>query len=204
VKIKKHKILFIGLLTVFILLLIAFLFSPYSTALFKSKSHFIQHSSVSNIYYEQGAIALYLPMAVERVEQIHGLPFEESFNVYVCATQRSMNEYIAANPSARIRGMVLFGDVFIAPSAFNWKGKDTHRGSLIHELSHLHFRQRFGFWKDRVDIPDWFKEGFADVVCDCAGEGISDLEATNAIIERHHFDPEEGGNLFRVKSGPDY
>ncbi len=206
----KHKIIFIGSLSIFVLMIVAFLISPYSTAIFKSKSHFIQHSSTTNVYYEQGAedyadsIALYLPKAVERVEQVHGLPFEESFSVYVCATQRSMNEYIAANPSARVRGMVLFGDVFIAPSTFNWRGDDTHQGSLLHELSHLHFRQRFGFWKDRVDIPDWFKEGFADVVCDCAGEGISDLEAMNAIIEGHHFDPEDGGNLFRVKSGPDY
>jgi len=206
----KHKIIFIGLLTVFILLLIAFLFSPYSTALFKLKSHFIQHSSTTNVYYEQEAedygnkIAIYLQRAVERVEQFHGLPFAESFNVYVCATQRSMNEFIAANSMAQIRGTVVFGDIYIAPSAFNWRGEDTHQVSLLHELSHLHFRQRFGFWKDRVDIPDWFKEGFADVVCDCAGEGISDLEATNAIIEGHHFDPEDGGNLFRVKSGPDY
>ena len=83
----KHKIIFIGSLSIFVLMIVAFLISPYSTAIFKSKSHFIQYSSSTNVYYEQGAedfadsIALYLPKAVKRVEQIHRLPFEESLKI---------------------------------------------------------------------------------------------------------------------------
>lgn len=202
-KIKKRKIILMAVLSIFIVLIAAFLFSPYSTVLLKSKSQFIQHASTSNVYYEPGAevyadsIARYLPVAVERVEQVHGLPFEESFKIYVCNTQKSFNEY-TANSSASpypIRGTALLGDVLIAPSAFNFIGRDTHKETLMHELSHLHIRQRLGFFKARK-IPAWFHEGFADYVAGSGGEGISLSEAINFILNGKHFIPEEEGEIF--------
>jgi len=203
VKNKKRKIIFIGLLLTFILLITVFLTSPYSTALLKSKSHFIQHSSTQNVYYEPGAedyadsIALYLPRAVARVEQVHGLPFEESFKIYVCNTQKSFNEY-TANTSAfpyPIRGTALLGDVLIAPSAFNFIGRDTHKQTLMHELSHLHFQQRLGIFKRRK-IPAWFHEGLADFVGGSGGEGVGESKATKFILSGRHFIPEEEGEIF--------
>ncbi len=197
----RRNIVGIGFSVLLLVMVAFFLGGPYSTALFKSKSHFIQHASAPRLYYEPGAedhadkIALCLPTAVERVEQIHGLPYEDSFTVYVCATQRSMNEFLASNPSDEIRGMVLFGSVFIAPSAFNFIGRDTHKETLIHELSHLHFRQRLGFFKGRKH-PVWFAEGFADYVAGSGGEGIEESEAIDFMSSGRHFVPEEEGDVF--------
>ena len=198
----KYKIIFIGLLSIFALLIVAFLITPYSTALFKSKSHFIRHSSTPNVYYEQGAekyadsIAHYLPKAVAIVEQVHGLPFEESFKIYICNTQKSFNEFTAITTSQYpIRGTALLGDVLIAPSAFNFIGIDTHKETLTHELSHLYFQQRLGFIKRRKH-PAWFSEGFADYIAGSGGEGVSESKAINFILSGKHFIPEEEGEIF--------
>ncbi len=192
-----------------IILLLIFLLAPYAPALFKSKSHFIRHSLNNKVFYESGAeefaniIAAYLPDAMTRVERIHRLPFKKSFFVYVCNSQRSLNEYIAHDPKIRIRGTVVFGNVFVSPSAFDWNGEDTHRGTILHELSHLHLQQHLGFINNRVKIPIWFHEGLANFVCDCAGESISDQEAIKAIKNGYHFLPNDCGNLFKLK-GPSY
>ncbi len=187
-----------------------FLLSPYSTALLKSKKHFIEHASINNVFYEPGAqsyadqIALFLAEAIDKVERTHGLPFKEPFNIYVCHSQESLNEYIAHNGQSRIRGTVVFGDVFIAPSAFHWKGRDTHRESLVHELSHLHLRQNLGFLRYRMNIPVWFHEGLANLTGGSGGESIMEEEAIRAILEGQHFVPDEKGNLFKVKRARDY
>jgi len=201
-KIKKQRIILILVSSIFIVLIAAFLISPYSTALFKSKSYFIQHSLASNVYYEPGAevyadsIVSFLPSAVNRVEQVHGLQFEKPFKVYVCNTQKSFNEFTAITTTPYpVRGTALLGDVLIAPSAFNFIGRDTHKETLMHELSHLHFQQRLGFFTRRK-IPAWFSEGLADYVAGSGGEGISDSEAVNFILSGRHFIPEEEGEIF--------
>ncbi len=200
---KKSKVLTISLALIALIFLVWFFLSPYSTVLLKSKSHFIKHPLNELVLYEPGAedyadsIAHYLTRAIERVEQIHGLPFEESFKIFVCNTQKSFNEYVAiTSPSPYpIRGTALLGDVLIAPSAFNFIGRDTHKETLIHELSHLHLRQRLGFLEDRK-LPVWFKEGFADYVAGSGGEGIEDSDAINFILSGNHFVPEEEGEIF--------
>ena len=201
-KIKKRRIILILVLSIFIVLIAAFLISPYSTALFKSKSYFIKHSLADNVYYEPGAevyadsIVRFVPIAIERVEQVHGLPFEEPFKIYVCNTQKSFNEFTAITITRfPIRGTAMMGDVYIAPSAFNFIGFDTHEETLTHELSHLHFQQRLGFFTRRK-IPAWFSEGLADFVAGSGGEGISDSEAVNFILSGRHFIPEEEGETF--------
>ncbi len=208
-KIKRKVTVGTALLLV-ILLSVIFYFSPYSTALLKSKAHFKASLLDSAVLYEAGAeekadrIALILDSAVKRVEEIHCFKFKKPFSVYVCNSQKSLNEYIAHPVESRVRGTVIFGNIFIAPSAFDWNGEDTHRGTLLHELSHLHMRQHLGFWRERTDVPVWFKEGLADYVCDCAGEGISDNEAINAIIRGYHFVPDESGSILSQKNASDY
>ena len=202
-KIKKYRIILVVALSIFIVLIAAFLISPYSTIFLKSKSQFIQLASNSNIYFEPGAkvyadsIASYLPGALERVRQVHGLPFEGSFKIYICNTQKSFNEYTANSSVSAypIRGTALLGDVIIAPGAFNFIGIDTHRETLTHELSHLHFQQRLGFIKRRK-LPAWFSEGFADYVAGSGGEGIGESEAITFILNGKHFIPEEEGEIF--------
>ena len=200
---KKRKVILIVISLIILLLTSLFFISPYSTALLKSKSHFIKHPGNEIVLFEPVAeeyadkIAAYLPAAIERVEQVHGLPFEEAFKVYVCGTQKSFNEYTAiTSPSLYpIRGTALLGDVLIAPSTFNFMGLNTYKETITHELSHLHFRQRLGFFDDRK-LPVWFKEGFSDYVAGSGGEGIEESDAINFILSGKHFIPEEEGEIF--------
>jgi len=200
-KIKKRIIILSVLISLIILLLVIFFVSPYSTALLKSKSCFTEYSDNNMVLYEPGAetyaaeIAADLPAAIERVEKVHGLAFEESFKVYVCSSQRSFDEFTANTSPYHIRGAALLGDVFISPAAFSFIELDTHMETLIHELSHLHLRQRLGFLKGRK-LPVWFCEGFADYVAGSGGEGIEDAEAAGFILNGLYFIPEEEGEIF--------
>ncbi len=201
----RKKIIIFSILGVFILaVLVFFLRSPIGRALLKSKGHFIVHRNDSRVLYEPGAegyadkIAEFLPAAVKRVEEGHFLPFRKPFKVYVFSTQKSHNESIANPTSYPIRGTAIQGNVFIAPSAFSFKGLDTHRESLMHELSHLHLSQRLGFLKRRR-IPNWFTEGLANIIAGSGGEGISDEVAIQSIKEgRHLIIPERRGFLKRL------
>ena len=204
--VKKRKILITIISSVILILAIAFFLSPYSKALLKSKSHFIKHTKNEIVLYEPGAenyadsIASYLPKAIERVEQVHELPFEDSYKIYICKTQKSFNEFTVNTSPYPIRGTALLGNVFIAPSAFNFRGIDTHKETLTHELSHLHFQQRLGF-VDRRKLPVWFSEGFADYAAGSGGEGIEDSEAINFILNGNHFIPEEEGDILGTVRG---
>jgi len=201
----RKKIIIFSILGIFILaVLIVFLRSPIGRALLKSKSHFIVHTADSRILYEPGAegfadkLADFLPIAVKRVEEGHFLPFKKSFKVYVFSTQKSHNESLANTTSYPIRGAATPRNVFIAPSAFSFKGLDTHRESLMHELSHLHLNQRLWFLKRRR-IPSWFTEGLANIIAGSGGEGISEDLAIQSIKEgRHLIIPERRGLLKRL------
>jgi len=198
----RKKIIIFSILGIFIVsCLLFFLRSPIGRALLKSKSHFLVHAADSRILYEPGAegfadkIADFFPTAVKQVEKGHFLPFKKPFKVYVCSTQKSHNAFIGNPTSYPIRGAAIQGNVFIAPSAFSFKGMDTHRESLMHELSHLHLAQRQGFLKIRR-IPSWFTEGLANIIAGSGGEGISEDMAIQSIKEgRHLILPERGGFL---------
>jgi hypothetical protein len=165
----RKKIIIFSILGLFVLAVLAlFLRSPIGRALFKSKSHFIAHVADS----------------------------KKPFKVYVFSTQKSHNESLANTTSYPIRGAAVQGNIFIAPSAFAFKGLDTHKESLMHELSHLHLDQRLGFFKGRR-IPSWFTEGLANIIAGSGGEGISEDMAIQYIKEgRHLIIPEKGG-LFK-------
>jgi len=196
---KKLAITIIGILI--LMALVLFMRTPYWTALTKSKNHFIENTNDNRVLHEPGAkeysnkIADYLPIAIKAIGEKQFNPFSKPFKVYVCNSQKSLGEFVAAKSLYPVRGLVLGGNIFIAPSAFNFKGKDTHKETLKHELSHLHFRQRLGFFKERK-IPVWFREGFADYVAGSGGEGIEESEAINFILNGRHFIPEEEGAIF--------
>lgn len=196
---KRITLLLIGVLLIALGAL--FIRSPYWTALTKSKNHFIVHELNDRILYEPGAkvyaskIVDHFSDAIRIIDEKQFRPFEESFNVYVCKSQQSFSEYIGVKSLYPVRGTALRGDVYIAPSAFDFRGKDTHKETLIHELSHLHFRQYLGFVKDRK-IPQWFREGFADYVSGSGGEGIMDSTAISNILVGEHFIVQEQGGVF--------
>ena len=199
--IKKRKI-FIAVFFIIILILgLAFFISPYSAVLLKSKSHFIKHAKNNKVFFEPGtekyadSIVSHLPKAIENVEQVHGLPFEGSFNVYVCKAQKSFNEFTANTSGYTIRGTAMLVNVFIAPSAFYFMGMDTQKETLTHELSHLHFSNRLGYIDVRM-LPVWLREGFADYMAGSGGEGINEGNAIKFILNGKHFIPEEEGSFF--------
>ncbi len=198
---NRKKTLFIIFCISLLSLLVLLMRSPYWTALTKTKRHFIENEVNHRILYEPGAkaygdkIASHFSNAVQTIHEKQFSPFKESFNVYICASQKSLSEYIGTRSLYPVRGTALRGAIYLAPSAFNFEGKDTHKETLIHELSHLHFRQRLGFFKDR-EIPQWFREGFADYVSGSGGEGIRDSEAINYILKGNHFIVQERGGVF--------
>jgi len=184
--------------------------NPVGRALLKPKSAFHPVEGDHRVFAEAGAeerasqVAAVLPSAIARIEAFHGRPFREPFRVYVCATQRSLNEFIGLPPEAPIRGTVRLGEVFLAPSAFDWRGEDLHRESLLHELSHLHLRQHLGFLAARGSVPSWFHEGLADLVSGAGGEGISDEEARQAILGGPTLRPDSTGSLWSLRRVADH
>ncbi len=182
---------------------ISFLSSAVGIALLKSKAHFKTSSIDGRVLYEPGAeeyaekIALFLPEAVRRVEEGHYTPIGKSFNVYVYATQESFSEYLA-QPGSPARGAAMVNTVYIAPRAFSFRGLDTHKESVMHELSHLHLKRKFGFfgYGVRLRVPGWFREGLANVIAGSGGEGINRQEAIDSILNGTHFKLRTKGSLF--------
>jgi hypothetical protein len=182
-----------------------------TAALLKSKDHFIPHALDGHVLYEPGAekeaeaIADCLEAAAALVEREHGLPFRQPFTVYVCATQKAFNEFIAKPPGGLGRGAsVLNRSVYIAPRAFSFGGLDTHREVLAHELSHLNMRQQLGYIRHLRNIPTWFNEGLANTIAGSGGEWIAEETAVAAILAGRHFAPDLEGRLPTPKSASDY
>lgn len=141
------------------------------------------------------AIADALPAAVAQVEGSQAGPFEESFRVYVCASHESFTRHIGQPVSSPVRGIAFPWDIWVSPQAFSFHGKDTHRETLTHELSHLHLGQKLGWWHRTKEVPSWFQEGLADWVADTGDEQVSRREAREAILNGHSIVPEGSGHL---------
>jgi hypothetical protein len=200
---RRKRLIILGIVLIIITAgSITFLRSAIGIALFKSKAHFKTSSIDRRVLYEPGAeeyaekIARFLPEAVLRVEAGHYMPIRRSFNVYVCATQESFNEYVAK--SGWGRGAATINNVYISPTAFSFRGLDTHKESLMHELSHFHLGTKYGLLKitSRMNIPAWFSEGIANTIAGSGGEGISEGEAVGSILNGRHFKLKTTGSLF--------
>jgi hypothetical protein len=203
---KKKKLRFIILFTVIAFITagtVTFLRSAVGRALLKSKKHFKPSSIDSRVLYEPGAedyaekIAVFLPEAIRRVEEGHYVPFRKPVKIYVYRTQESFSTYMA-QPGSRVRGSALIFGVYIAPRAFNFRGFDTHKESLMHELSHLHLMRRLGYlgFGQRIKVPGWFSEGIANAIAGSGGEGISDGEAIDYIHQGKELILRKKGMLF--------
>jgi hypothetical protein len=179
--------------------------SPLFAALTKSTADFAPHPVDSRVRFEKGTeeeaagVAAFLREAVASIEAEQGRPFKKPFQVFVCATQRSFNEFLGLPPTAPIRGAVRLGEVFLAPSAFSWNGRDLHRESLLHELSHLHLRQHLGFRAFRGHVPSWFHEGLADLVSGAGGESVPESDAISSIRSGRGLNPEASGHLWSLR-----
>jgi len=184
--------------------------SPIGAAVFASRSQFIPSDANAAVLYEPGMeraaalVAAALPQAIATVEAGQYLPIAKSFNIYVCASQKSFNRYMGAPAGATARGVKVLNDIFLAPSTFSsWRG-DTHASVLTHELSHLHLYQRIGHRRSLWDMPVWFLEGLAVAVSGGGGEGVTASEAAAAVAAGDHFVPDGKGSLLRPKRAADY
>jgi hypothetical protein len=95
-------------------------------------------------------------------------------------------------------------DVWVSPKAFAFYGKDTHRQTLAHELSHLHLRQQLGWLRKTQRVPAWFVEGLADWVAGTGEEIVSRNAALKGFINGRHLMPDASGRLPLPKGAHDY
>jgi hypothetical protein len=112
--------------------------------------------------------------------------------------------HIGESERSPVRGIAFLWDIWVSPKAFDFQGKDTHRKTLRHELSHLHLGQKLGWWRRTQGVPSWFQEGLADWVADTGDEQVSWREARDAILSGHCILPETSGHLPLPKRPQDY
>lgn len=149
-------------------------------------------------------LAAALPDAIARVERAHGLPFTKPFRVYVPATHESFVRRIGQSPRSRVRGFALARDVWVSPLAFDFEGLDTHRETLAHELSHLHFYQHLGKRRQLANVPTWFSEGLADWVSGTGSEIVQREQAVAAILSGRSITPHARGRLPNPRTAADH
>jgi hypothetical protein len=154
------------------------------------------------VHYEDGAseqartVAMLLPTAIARVEAIHGRRFAYPVTVGVYASPEA---FAAANGTgfAGSVGVTFFGRVMLSPVLFSTQHQRMP-AILTHELSHAQVRS----WISEltyVRLPHWFKEGLAVMVSEGGGaEGVSELQARDAIRRGDHIAIESAGSLLNL------
>jgi hypothetical protein len=154
------------------------------------------------VHYESGGseqartVAALLPTAIARVEAAHGRRFAHPSIVGVYVTPES---FVAANGlgSRRSVGMTFLGRVMLSPVLFSSQ-RQRLPAMLTHELSHAHLQS----WLSQLPfmrLPQWFKEGLAVMVSGGGGaEGVSELQAWDAIRRGDHIAIESSNSLFNL------
>jgi hypothetical protein len=196
-----------GLLSLLALLLFL---HPRARAAARLTSGFQSLVEDTRVFYEPGAevharrFAESLPAAIARVEEYQGRPFKSDFRVYVCASHESFTRHLDERPDSFARGMRLFRDIWVSPLAFDFRGSDTHRQTITHELSHLHMTQQLGLRSIMGTVPTWFAEGLADWIADTGGEIITHQDALEAFASGNHFVPDAKGRFLFPRTAKHY
>jgi len=164
----------------------------------------------SRVFYEPGAeaharrVAKALPAAMARVEECQGRPLEPGFRVYMCVSHGSFTRRLGESPDSPARGMKLCRDIWVSPLAFDFRGSDTHRQTIAHELSHLHMTQQLGLRSIMGPVPTWFVEGLANWVAHSGGEIVSRRDALEAFARGDHFVPDATGRFLFPRTAKHY
>ena len=130
----------------------------------QSSSRFITLSNDPRISYQAGtktlalAVQRILDQKAAEIAKRQYLPFSNPIKVSILNSEKSAKRFCTA---ARVRGCVVNQRLFITPRA-----TDTLSGTVLHELSHLHFEQKLGMLRYHSVVPAWFQEGLAVVVSD--------------------------------------
>ncbi|MFZ5517240.1 MAG: hypothetical protein ACOY90_11415 [Candidatus Zhuqueibacterota bacterium] len=176
----------------------------HSVAALRSTDRFIPNEIDDRVFFEPGAeviankVALFLPSAVNRVEEKQFQRFADPVRVYVCVSRESFRKFYGAD----VRAGVLT-KLFLSPRIFEF-GDDIAEKYVTHELSHLHLLQHIGIFK-MSRLPTWFKEGLATSVSDGGGAHlISPEQAVEAIHSGKNLVPNEADGLFIRKTPSDF
>src|ERR1019366_732821 len=93
----------------------------------------------------------------------------------------------------------ILGNVMLSPVLFSTQRRRMP-AILAHELSHAHLQS----WISQLAylrLPNWFKEGLAVMVSEGGGaEGVSDLQARDAIRRGDRIDIEPSGSLLNLSA----
>jgi hypothetical protein len=155
-----------------------------------------------HVRYEDGAseqartVAGLLPTAIARVEAIHGRRFAHPVTVGVYVSPEA---FAAANGTgyAGSVGVTLLGHVILSPVLLSAQ-RQRIPAILAHELSHAHLQS----WISQlafIRLPNWFNEGLAVMVSGGGGaEGVSELQARDAIRRGDHIAIESAGSLLNL------
>jgi hypothetical protein len=151
------------------------------------------------VHYELGAseqaraVAALLPTAIARVEAVQGRRFAHPVTIGVYVSPQA---FAAAEGSGGYRpvGVTFLGRVMLSPALFT-RQRQRLPAILTHELSHAHLRS----WISELTymrLPHWFKEGLAVMASGGGGaEGVSELQARDAIRRGDHIAIESAGSL---------
>jgi hypothetical protein len=195
---------------ILVLLPLLVMVHPRARAAARLTSGFQSLEEDTRVFYEPAAevharrFAESLPAAIARVEEYQGRPFTSDFRVYVCASHESFTRHLGERPDSPARGMKLFKDIWVSPLAFDFRGSDTHRQTIMHELSHLHMTQQLGPRTIMGTVPTWFVEGLADWVAGTGGEIITHQDALAAFASGNHFVPDSKGRFLFPQTAKHY
>jgi len=192
------RIICILLVTVTVSSFLGCTFARQSVAVLRSTDHFVTNKNDSRVLFEPGAedyadkIVLFLPSAIQQVEEKQYRSFAKPVRVYICASRENFTRMYGAD----VRAGVLT-KLFLSPRIFE-DGDEIARRYLTHELSHLHLLDQLGNYQ-MSRLPSWFAEGLATYVSDGGGaHTVTEKQAIDSIKSGKYFVPNEtGGFIFR-------
>lgn len=162
------RIIPILLITVIVSSFFGCTFARQSISVLRSTDHFTPHNNDPRVLFEPGAqdyadqVVIFLPSAIQQVEERQYHSFVHPVRVYVCASRESFYRMYGMD----VRAGVLT-KLFLSPRLFN-EEDEIIKLYLTHELSHLHLLQQLGIYK-MSRLPVWFKESLATYVSDGGG-----------------------------------
>lgn len=179
-------------------------FVQHSIARLRSTDNFIPSKNDSRVLFEPGAeesvnkIVIFLPLAIQQVEEKQYRHFLKPVHVYVCASRESFKQYYGADVRAGVSNKL-----FLSPRIFEY-GDDMAVKYLTHELSHLHLLHQIGLY-NMTRLPMWFKEGLATYVSNGGGAHlISENQAIESIRAGKHFFPNKADGFIFKKTPSDF
>jgi hypothetical protein len=198
------RLIFILLITVTVSSFWGCTFARQSIAVLRSTDHFVTNKNDSRVLFEPGAedyankVVLFLPSAIQQVEEKQYRSFAKPVRVYICASRESFTRMYGADDRAGV-----LTKLFLSPRIFE-DGDEIARRYLIHELSHLHIRDQLGNYK-MSRLPFWFKEGLAAYVSDGGGaHTVTEKQAIDSIKSGKYFVPNDKGGFIFQKTASDF